>query len=283
MAVDREIEIAPGIFFPAWTYNGRVPGPTIRCAEGDRIRLHFTNHGSMPHTIHFHGIHPFNMDGVAGAGPGEIGIGQSFTYEFDAEPFGCHLYHCHAVPLKRHVHKGLYGAFIVDPLEGRKPMRELMMIMNGFDTNFDKENEVYAVNSVGFEYQRRMIPIKVGEKVRVYLINLTEFDPINSFHLHAEFFDYYDHGTTLEPTHRRIDTIMQCQAQRGFLEFSFRWPGKYMFHAHQSEFAEPGWMAHFNVVEEQDFPAALAAVGLDPRWDRQATQGSTVSRGRVIR
>ncbi len=154
---------------------------------------------------------------------------------------------------------------------------------NGFDTNFDKENEVYALNSVGFEYQRRMIPIKVGEKVRVYLINLTEFDPINSFHLHAEFFDYYDHGTTLEPTHRRIDTIMQCQAQRGFLEFSFRWPGKYMFHAHQSEFAEPGWMARFNVVEEKDLPAALAAVGLDPRWDRQATQGSTVSRGRGIR
>src|SRR5687768_11845673 len=33
-AVDREIEIAPGIFFPAWTYNGQVPGPTIRATEG---------------------------------------------------------------------------------------------------------------------------------------------------------------------------------------------------------------------------------------------------------
>ena len=29
-AVDREIEIAPGVFFPAWTYNGQVPGPAIR-------------------------------------------------------------------------------------------------------------------------------------------------------------------------------------------------------------------------------------------------------------
>jgi FtsP/CotA-like multicopper oxidase with cupredoxin domain len=282
-AIDKEIEIGPGITFPAWTYNGRVPGPTIRCAEGDRIRLHFTNNGNMPHTIHFHGIHPFAMDGVAGAGPGEIGTGQSFTYEFDAEPFGCHLYHCHTVPLKRHLHKGLYGAFIVDPLQGRQPMRELMMVMNGFDTNFDSENEVYAINSVGFEYQRRMIPIKVGEKVRVYLINLTEFDPINSFHLHAEFFDYYDHGTTLEPTHRKIDTVMQCQAQRGFLEFSFRWPGQYMFHAHQSEFAELGWMAHFNVVEEKDFPSALTAVGLNAQWDLQATRGNTVSAGRVIK
>ena len=47
-AVDREIEIAPGLFFPAWTYNGQVPGPTIRATEGDRIRVTFTNAGSDP-------------------------------------------------------------------------------------------------------------------------------------------------------------------------------------------------------------------------------------------
>ena len=276
VAVDKEIEIAPGIFFPAWTYNGRVPGPTIRCTEGDRIRIHFVNAGSHPHTIHFHGIHPFEMDGVPGAGPGEIAPGERFTYEFDAEPFGCHLYHCHAIPLKRHIHKGLYGAFIVDPREGRPPARELLMVMNGFDTNFDGDNEIYAVNSVGHEYMRRPIPAKVGERIRIYLINITEFDPINSFHLHAEFFDYYDHGTTLEPTLRRVDTIMQCQAQRGILEFRYRWPGRYMFHAHQSEFAELGWMGNFHVVPEEEFPAALQAVGLDAAWDRRATQGSTV-------
>ena len=282
VAVDKEIEIAPGIFFPAWTYNGRAPGPTIRCTEGDRIRIHFVNAGSHPHTIHFHGIHPFEMDGVPGAGPGEIAPGERFTYEFDAEPFGCHLYHCHAIPLKRHIHKGLYGAFIVDPKEGRPPARELVMVMNGFDTNFDGENEIYAVNTVGHEYMRRPIPAKVGERIRVYLINITEFDPINSFHLHAEFFDYYDHGTTLEPTLRRVDTIMQCQAQRGILEFRYRWPGRYMFHAHQSEFAELGWMGQFNVVSEEEFPAALEAVGLDQTWERRATQGSTAPfRGEV--
>lgn len=277
LAFDKEIEIAPGIFFPAWTYNGTVPGPSLRCTEGDRVKIRFINAGSHPHTIHFHGIHPFEMDGVPGAGPGEINPGQAFTYEFDAEPFGCHLYHCHAIPLKRHIHKGLYGAFIVDPKAGREPAREFMMMMNGFDTNFDGDNEIYAVNSVGHEYARRPIPIQVGELVRVYLINITEFDPINSFHLHAEFFDYYDHGTTLEPTLRTVDTIMQCQAQRGILEFRYRWPGQYMFHAHQSEFVELGWMGHFNAVQPEDFPAALEAVGLDSEWDSKSTQGSTVA------
>jgi FtsP/CotA-like multicopper oxidase with cupredoxin domain len=101
LALDKTIEIAPGVRFPAWTYEGRVPGPTIRCTEGDRIRIRFRNAGSHPHTIHFHGIHSFEMDGVPGAGPGEIAPGEEFTYEFDAEPYGCHLYHCHSLPLKR--------------------------------------------------------------------------------------------------------------------------------------------------------------------------------------
>lgn len=260
VAIDKEIEIAPGVFFPAWTYNGRVPGPTIRCTEGDRIRINFVNGGSHPHTIHFHGIHSAVMDGVAAmpgmpfdmVGPGMIQPGESFTYEFDAEPFGCHFYHCHSIPLKRHIHKGLYGAFIVDPADGRPPAKELMMMMNGFDTNFDGDNEIYAVNSIAFAYAKEPIEIGVDELVRIYLINATEFDPINSIHIHAEFFDYYDHGTTLEPTLRTVDTIMQCQAQRGIVEFSYGIPGMYMFHAHQSEFAELGWMGFFRVVGEGD-------------------------------
>lgn len=34
VATDRDVEIAPGITFPAWTYNGTVPGPVIRATEG---------------------------------------------------------------------------------------------------------------------------------------------------------------------------------------------------------------------------------------------------------
>lgn len=265
-ATEREIEIAPGVFFPAWTYNGRVPGPTIRATEGDRLRIRFTNQGAHPHTMHFHGIHSARMDGVPGAG--EVMPGQEFVYEFEARPFGCHLYHCHSAPFKRHLHKGLYGAFIVDPDPKRHPeaeaiarsrllgspenqrWQELVMVMNAFDTNFDEENEFYAVNTIAHAFMKRPIRIERDRPVRVYLVNLTEFDPINSFHLHANFFDYYDHGTTLTPTLRTVDTVMLCQAQRGILEFSFaeHEPGLYMFHAHQAEFLELGWMSAFEVV-----------------------------------
>lgn len=267
-AEDKEIEIAPGVYFPAWTYNGRVPGPALRATEGDRIRVVFRNFGSHPHSMHFHGIHAARMDGVNGT-PGMISPGEEFTYEFDAKPFGCHLYHCHALPLKRHMAKGMYGAFIIDPDPLKHPeqadvargrllgtaenedWQEFVMVMNAFDTNFDEANEIYAANTVAFAYMKTPIRIEKSRPVRVYLINTVEFDSINSFHLHGNFFDYYNQGTTLTPTLRTVDIITQCQAERGILEFSFaeHEPGLYMFHAHQAEFTELGWLANFDVVE----------------------------------
>jgi FtsP/CotA-like multicopper oxidase with cupredoxin domain len=242
-AVDRELEIAPGVFYPAWTYNGTVPGPVIRATEGETLRVEFANAGSHPHTIHFHGIHPADMDGVFEI----VAPGESFTYEFEARPAGFHLYHCHATPLKKHIHKGLYGAFIVDPKEPRAPAQELVMVMNGFDTDGDGENNFYTVNGRTFYYARYPIRVRRSELVRVYLANLTEFDLVNSFHLHADFFDYQPNGTG---THREYtDTVVQCQGQRGVLEIEFAHPGLHMFHAHQSEFAELGWMGFFDVVD----------------------------------
>ena len=243
-ATEIELEVAPGVFFPAWAYNGQVPGPTLRCTEGDRVRVYFKNSATHPHTIHFHGVHPSNMDGAFEM----IAPGLSYTYEFDAEPFGLQLYHCHTVPFKRHIHKGLYGAFIIDPREGRPPAKELVMVMNGFDTNFDGENEVYAVNTVAFHYQKHPIVIREGELVRVYLVNVTEFDLINSFHLHGNFYKLYRTGTSL--THFEwTDNVMLCQGERAVLEFTFKHRGRFMFHAHQSEFAELGWLGHFLVEE----------------------------------
>jgi len=241
-AVEREIEIAPGLFFPAWTYNGQVPGPTIRATEGDRVRVTFRNVGTHPHSIHFHGWHPPAMDGAL-AGQ-EVQPGDAFVYEFDADPFGLHLYHCHTVPLKRHIHKGLYGAFIVDPRGGRPAADEVVMVMNAFDTTFDAENEVYAVNTVANAYMNDPIRVTVGRPVRIYLVNVTEFDPVNSLHIHGMFFDVYRTGTSLQAS-ERTDTLMLCQGERAILETTFRYPGDFMFHAHQSEFAELGWMGLF--------------------------------------
>ncbi len=243
-AVDRDIEVAPGVFYPAWTYNGQVPGPTLRATEGDLVRVHFRNGGTHAHTIHFHGIHAARMDGVFEV----VHPGDSFVYEFEAKPFGLHLYHCHAVPLKKHIAKGLYGTFLVDPRTPRPEAREMVMVLNGFDTNFDGENEVYAVNTVPFAYHHEPIVVRRGELQRIYMVNLLEFDLINSMHLHGNFFHVYRTGTKLTAD-EFTDTLMFCQGERHILEFVYEDLGRFMFHAHQSEFAELGWMGLFNVVD----------------------------------
>lgn len=249
LALNKSIEVVPGIQFPAWTYNGRIPGPTIRVREGDLVRVRFQNASDHTHSIHFHGVHPANMDGVFDAASGQVAPGGEYVYEFDAEPFGLHLYHCHTPPLAQHIAKGLYGAFIVDPQDGWPPAdREFVMVMSGYDIDFDGKNDFYQVNGIPFHYDHKMNPIKirVGELVRIFLVNILEYDLSNSLHLHANFFHYYPTGTSRVPA-EFTDTIAQMQGQRGILEFRYKFPGRYMFHAHKSEFAELGWTSVFEV------------------------------------
>ena len=91
----------------------------------------------------------------------------------------------------------------------------MLMMMNGFNTNFDAEgNQVYAVNTVAFHYINEPIQVKRGELVRIYLVNILEYDPINSFHIHANFFDYFPTGTRLEPT-EFTDTSSRARPSAG--------------------------------------------------------------------
>jgi FtsP/CotA-like multicopper oxidase with cupredoxin domain len=149
--------------------------------------------------------------------------------------------------LKKHIHKGLYGSLIVDPKEPRPPAQELVMVMNGYDTDGDGGNNFYTVNGRSFYYAKYPITVSRSKLVRIYLANMTEFDLINSLHLHGDFFRHQPTGTG--DNWEYTDTVMQCQGQRGVLELEFANTGLFMFHAHQSEFAELGWMGFFSVTD----------------------------------
>ena len=56
------------------------------------------------------------------------------------------------------------------------------------------------------------------QTVRIYLANLTEFDLVNSFHLHGDFFRYYPTGSG--DAFEYTDTVMLCQGQRGIVEIA---------------------------------------------------------------
>jgi len=184
------------------------------------------------------------MDGVFEG----IAPGGRFTYKFTAEPVGVFPYHCHIQPLEEHISHGLYGAFIIDPKKPRANADEMVMMMNGFDTDFDAENNYYAVNTIPYYYMHHPIQIEKDRLVRIYLLNMLEYDPINNFHLHANMFYFYPSGTGNSPSDY-TDIVTMNQAERGIMEFSYKFPGKYMFHAHKTEFAEKGWMGTFVVKD----------------------------------
>jgi FtsP/CotA-like multicopper oxidase with cupredoxin domain len=245
---DKIQEISPGVFYNVWTFNGTVPGPTIRATAGDLIQIHFINNGSKSHTMHFHGTHPAEMDGVfEPVGPG----GGQFTYEFIAGPVGVHPYHCHVMPLEEHIVHGLYGVYIVDPKEGRPTADEMVMVLNGLDTDFDTENNFYAANTIPFYYQHHPIQINTDELIRIYVVNMVEFDPINNLHLHGNLYNYYPTGTDVVPSFY-TDMITLSQTERGIMEFQYDYPGKYLFHAHKVEFSEKGWIGIFLVQKNLD-------------------------------
>ncbi len=320
-----------GHIFDAWTFNGTVPGPTIRVTEGDlvRIRIINSNENEHPHSLHTHSIHFAKNDGVSMGGypGGAISPGRSFTYEFIAQPYGVYPYHCHVDPIADHINRGLYGMMIIDPKEPRPQMTEMAMLMNGYDLDLDLEgptklppaalfqtieegestenitegtqsnetgegtnmseghnsnetsadanmthisslpavedievadeedaveervNEIYTVNGKAFEYMMNPVVLQTGTPYRVYLVNMLEFDLVNSFHLHGAMFDYYTAGTD-ETSDYSTDIVTLSQGDRGFMEFTYAYPGTYMFHAHQTEFTDLGWMGLFDVRGE---------------------------------
>jgi FtsP/CotA-like multicopper oxidase with cupredoxin domain len=137
---------------------------------------------------------------------------------------------------------------IVDPPEPRPPAKELVMVLNGYDLNQDTENEIYTVNGIGNYYAQYPIRLKVGELVRIYVVNMTEFDAVNSLHIHANMFQVYPNGTSLTPL-TLTDIVTMGIAERAIVEFRYKYPGRYMFHAHQTELSKLGWMGFFDVVE----------------------------------
>ena len=264
--VPVQISENPTHVHDAWTFNGTVPGPTIRVTEGDHVKINVINleNNTLSHSMHMHSIHRSDMDGVQ-ANP--IVPGGNFTYDFIAQPAGVYPYHCHIDPLHDHINRGLYGALIIDPKTPRPAMPEMMMMLNGYDLDYDQEgptvirqeegeaeeeeerdNEIYTANGYAFGYMMHPIHLEAGKPYRIYVVNMLEFDLINTFHVHGALFDYYPSGIGDAPAFTN-DIIDLGQGDRGIMEIQYTYPGRYMFHAHVTEFTDLGWMGFFEVHE----------------------------------
>jgi FtsP/CotA-like multicopper oxidase with cupredoxin domain len=183
----------------------------------------------------------------------------SYIYEMTVQPWGMHLYHCHTKPLAQHLARGLYGAFIIDPPKPRPRAQELVLMMSGFDTDGDGRNDLFAFNGRPFQYEPAPIQVRRSQTVRVYLANVTEFDPVATFHLHGEFFRLYRTGTG--DAYELTDAVTLAQGERCILEIDFHHTGLYMFHAHQSRLTDNGMTGWFQVLDGNEPESNLGAVG----------------------
>jgi FtsP/CotA-like multicopper oxidase with cupredoxin domain len=172
-------EIVPGVKVHSLAFNDQIPGPELRVNKGDKVRVVFKNKTELNHTIHWHGMHvPWRMDGVPYVTQMPVMPGQEFVYEFAAEPYGTHFYHCHWGTVL-HMQAGMFGSIIMedkdDPIKKKFPYnREYTLIYSAHDINFMR----HELNVMLERMKERMYLMKNGrfDKERFAL-----FDSIEEF------------------------------------------------------------------------------------------------------
>jgi nitrite reductase (NO-forming) len=174
----KDVEIAPGVVYHAWTFSGSVPGPVIRVTEGDVVHINVTNRDTsgMGHSIDFHAAQvPPDKD------YNEIPAGKTKTFDFVAAHPGVFMYHCGSPMIIQHMANGMYGAIIVDPRGGRPAAREYVLVQSEFYTATDARQQVQDENGGnaqyvvfnGYENHYRLQPLaaRPGELVRLYVVD----------------------------------------------------------------------------------------------------------------
>ena len=196
VAEQVEWELLPGVMTTADTFNGAVPGPTIRITEGDTVRVTVKNELPQETSIHWHGLHvPNEMDGVAGITQDPIMPGETFTYEFIASHAGTFMYHSHSRFSREQIDRGLYGALIIDPQESEEPQfdREYTLALQGWMVGPEMEAEgpmamdynYFTINGKSYPATDPLV-VKEGDVVRLRFINPSQ--TIHPMHLHGQDF-----------------------------------------------------------------------------------------------
>jgi len=145
-----ELPIMGGKTYNAMTFNGQVPGPTLRVTQGDVVQMtltipadEVTGHGN---DMHASQISALTFDSV---NPGETS-----QYCYIAESAGVFKYHCsgvHLIGMDQHVFSGMYGIAIVDPINGYKKLMVEKTSVSGSEVSLDRQ--FYDADALEFTLQ----------------------------------------------------------------------------------------------------------------------------------
>ena len=263
-AIDKEIEVAPGVKQLMWTFDGKVPGTILRGKVGDLFNITLVNEGTMGHSIDFHASKVAASDEMRTIQPGE-----SLLYQFKAEFAGAWMYHCGTKPTLHHIANGMYGAIIIDPPELAPVDHEFVFVQSelylgeqGKEADLtkamDEDFDAVVFNGYYNQYVHAPIRVEPHQRIRVWVIDDGPSEN-SAFHIVGTVFDtVFKEGTyLLRPDQRHGGSqVLDLQpAQGGFVEFDLAEAGTYPFVTHKFSNASKGAMGIFQAGEVD--PAAM--------------------------
>lgn len=253
-----ELPVAPGVWQRRWTFDGVVPGPTLRGTVGDAFEVTLVNDGSMGHSVDFH------AGSLAPDGPMRtIAPGQSLEYRFTATRAGIWMYHCATMPMSAHLAAGLVGAVVIDPADLAPVDREYLLVQSevylGADHRAGSASEVDAAkvdaeqpdavvfNGIADQYDRHPLTARVGQRVRLWILDAGP-NRATSLHVVGGQFDtaYAEGAWLLRAAPGGPDApggsqaLSLAAAQGGFVELVFPEAGHYPVVSHVMVDAERG-------------------------------------------
>ncbi len=194
-----------GTLYPAWTFNGAIPGPVVRVRQGDTVDFTLINPSSNKNS-HAMDFHAAQVDVLKEFAP--IKPGSKEHWKFVAKVPGVFMYHCGASPMVEHIARGMYGVIIVDPKGGYsrkfpRPDREYVLIQgqlfqdpddyaamlkNKHWTNSLINGKIFHYDPVHDPNAKQALVAKPGERVRIYFVNANVNMPV-AFHPIAGIWD----------------------------------------------------------------------------------------------
>ena len=259
-------EMADGVTFNYWTFDGTVPGPFLRVREGDTVRLTLTND---PTSLHDHSI---DLHAVTGPGGGAaatiVAPGESKTITFKALNPGIYIYHCAHPNVANHMAHGMYGLILVEPKEGLLPVDKEFYVVQGefyssgalgrkglqlFDPQamLDSKPKYIVFNGKTGALADNMTA-SVGDTVRMYVGN-GGVNLISSFHVIGEIFDrVYREGDLVSPPAESVQTTLIPAGGATMVEFTADYPGNYILVDHALSRLERGAWGVLRIEGEPD-------------------------------
>ena len=254
---DVTLQIAPGVKFNGWTFDGGAPGPVIHVRQGQTVKVTLTNGGAIPHSIDFHAARIAPDKAFASVMPGK-----SFSFSFQANDPGVFMYHCGTPPVLAHIANGMYGAIVVDP---KTPLRhadeEYVLVAGewyldspGFpkaaSLNFDKARAMLpdwvTFNGYANQYKDHPLTAKPGDLVRFYVVDAGP-SLTTAFHIVGTILDraYVDGDMTRFA--RGVQTVDVAAGGGGVFETRITKRGLYPFVSHSFASVDMGEVGILNV------------------------------------